>query len=231
MPAIHQKDPKKPRYLGVFVLSLIVAAGGVAALYYVNNWSAPAQAKKLQNPVTANPEVIASGRKIYAEHCGKCHGESGNGRGPKAPELSILPQDFTDAHAMSGITDGEFRRGSWHMDFLYQIGGVAKTDQTLRIQFRNEAGPVEVKFVVRRLQTTFAHPGTNGKDLKDLARAAAAELFCHGFPPPDSAPPHPPPPGPPDPAAVKTIADTLSGVEDEALKDALARLGAAIKRN
>jgi len=44
---------------------------------------------------------------------------------------------------LEGITDGEFRRGSWHMDFLYQIGGVAKTDQTLRIQFRNEAGPVE----------------------------------------------------------------------------------------
>jgi 5-methyltetrahydropteroyltriglutamate--homocysteine methyltransferase len=42
-----------------------------------------------------------------------------------------------------GVTDGEFRRGSWHMDFLYQIGGVTKTDQTLRIQFRNEAGPVE----------------------------------------------------------------------------------------
>src|SRR5260370_17663200 len=44
---------------------------------------------------------------------------------------------------LSGVTDGEFRRGSWHMDFLYQIGGVAKTDQPLRIQFRNEAGPVE----------------------------------------------------------------------------------------
>src|SRR5205823_5309804 len=42
-----------------------------------------------------------------------------------------------------GVTDGEFRRGSWHMDFMYQIGGAAKTDQTLRIQFRNEAGPVE----------------------------------------------------------------------------------------
>jgi len=42
-----------------------------------------------------------------------------------------------------GVTDGEFRRGSWHMDFLYQIGGVAKTDRVLRIQFRNEAGPVE----------------------------------------------------------------------------------------
>src|SRR5882672_3169802 len=44
---------------------------------------------------------------------------------------------------LQGVTDGEFRRGSWHMDFLYRIGGVAKTDQTLRIQFRNEAGPVE----------------------------------------------------------------------------------------
>jgi 5-methyltetrahydropteroyltriglutamate--homocysteine methyltransferase len=42
-----------------------------------------------------------------------------------------------------GVTDGEFRRGSWHMDFLYRIGGVARTDQLLRIQFRNEAGPVE----------------------------------------------------------------------------------------
>src|SRR6266403_2582310 len=40
---------------------------------------------------------------------------------------------------LEGVTDGEFRRGSWHMDFLYQIGGVAKTDQALRIQFRNEA--------------------------------------------------------------------------------------------
>src|SRR5271155_2941028 len=44
---------------------------------------------------------------------------------------------------LQGVTDGEFRRGSWHMDFLYQIGGVAETDQVLRIQFRNEAGPVE----------------------------------------------------------------------------------------
>src|SRR5579863_3337760 len=42
-----------------------------------------------------------------------------------------------------GVTDGEFRRGSWHMDFLYQIGGVAKTDRVLNIQFKNEAGTLE----------------------------------------------------------------------------------------
>jgi hypothetical protein len=40
-----------------------------------------------------------------------------------------------------------------------------------------------------------------------------------------------PAPRPPDLAAVKKVAETLSAVEDEALKEALARLGAAIKRN
>jgi 5-methyltetrahydropteroyltriglutamate--homocysteine methyltransferase len=44
---------------------------------------------------------------------------------------------------LDGVTDGEFRRGSWHMDFLYQIGGVAKTDRRLVIQFKNEAGTIE----------------------------------------------------------------------------------------
>ena len=44
---------------------------------------------------------------------------------------------------LRGVTDGEFRRGSWHMDFLHRIGGVEPTGQALRIQFKNESGPVE----------------------------------------------------------------------------------------
>jgi 5-methyltetrahydropteroyltriglutamate--homocysteine methyltransferase len=44
---------------------------------------------------------------------------------------------------LEGVTDGEFRRGSWHMDFLHRIGGVEPTGQALRIQFRNDSGPVE----------------------------------------------------------------------------------------
>ena len=34
---------------------------------------------------------------------------------------------------LQGVTDGEFRRGSWHMDFLYRIGGVAKTERAADI--------------------------------------------------------------------------------------------------
>ena len=38
-------------------------------------------------------------------------------------------------------------------------------------------------------------------------------------------------PGPPDPKAVARVAESLGDIEDEELKTALARLGAAIKRN
>ncbi|MBH5389709.1 DUF721 domain-containing protein [Bradyrhizobium diversitatis] len=38
-------------------------------------------------------------------------------------------------------------------------------------------------------------------------------------------------PGPPDPKSVAKVAEGLGGIEDDELKSALARLGAAIKRN
>ncbi|HKV54114.1 MAG TPA: 5-methyltetrahydropteroyltriglutamate--homocysteine S-methyltransferase [Candidatus Binataceae bacterium] len=44
---------------------------------------------------------------------------------------------------LSGITDGEFRRATWHMDFLYQVGGVSKSAEPLKIHFRNERGDLE----------------------------------------------------------------------------------------
>jgi 5-methyltetrahydropteroyltriglutamate--homocysteine methyltransferase len=44
---------------------------------------------------------------------------------------------------LEGVTDGEYRRGSWHMDFLYQLGGVTKVQDNLTVQFRNEQGVVE----------------------------------------------------------------------------------------
>ena len=52
---------------------------------------------------------------------------------------------------LQGVTDGEFRRGSWHMDFIYQIGGVTRADQRLMIQFRNESGTVEFSPTAHRI--------------------------------------------------------------------------------
>ncbi|HEV2552006.1 MAG TPA: 5-methyltetrahydropteroyltriglutamate--homocysteine S-methyltransferase [Stellaceae bacterium] len=44
---------------------------------------------------------------------------------------------------LKGVTDGEFRRASWHMDFLYRIGGAAKVQDQLKVQFQNEQGVIE----------------------------------------------------------------------------------------
>jgi len=44
---------------------------------------------------------------------------------------------------LSSATDGELRRASWHMDFIYQLGGVTKVQQNLAVKFRNDSGNIE----------------------------------------------------------------------------------------
>ena len=40
---------------------------------------------------------------------------------------------------LRAATDGELRRESWHMDFIYQLGGIEKVlDDTIRVAFHNE---------------------------------------------------------------------------------------------
>src|SRR5919112_1947939 len=40
-------------------------------------------------------------------------------------------------------TDGEFRRASWHMDFIYQIDGVSKAPGNMSVKFHNAEGDIE----------------------------------------------------------------------------------------
>jgi 5-methyltetrahydropteroyltriglutamate--homocysteine methyltransferase len=40
-------------------------------------------------------------------------------------------------------TDGEFRRASWHMDFIYSLDGITKAPGELKVQFHNEQGDIE----------------------------------------------------------------------------------------
>jgi methionine synthase II (cobalamin-independent) len=43
---------------------------------------------------------------------------------------------------LQAATDGELRRGSWHMDFIFQLGGFREAER-MKIEFRSEAGTVE----------------------------------------------------------------------------------------
>jgi 5-methyltetrahydropteroyltriglutamate--homocysteine methyltransferase len=60
-------------------------------------------------------------------------------------------------------TDGEFRRTSWHMDFIYQLGGVVKTDEQIQVKMHNAEGDnaftsagLAVKEKVRLAEPIFA---------------------------------------------------------------------------
>jgi 5-methyltetrahydropteroyltriglutamate--homocysteine methyltransferase len=44
---------------------------------------------------------------------------------------------------LRSATDGEFRRASWHMDFIYQLGGISKAPGNLAVKFRNPGGTIE----------------------------------------------------------------------------------------
>jgi 5-methyltetrahydropteroyltriglutamate--homocysteine methyltransferase len=44
---------------------------------------------------------------------------------------------------LQAATDGEFRRASWHMDFIYQIDGISKEAGHLAVQFHNADGDIE----------------------------------------------------------------------------------------
>ncbi len=46
---------------------------------------------------------------------------------------------------LQSATDGEFRRASWHMDFIYQLGGIEKVKGDIRVKFRNADGEVDFK--------------------------------------------------------------------------------------
>jgi methionine synthase II (cobalamin-independent) len=87
------------------------------------------------------------------------------------------------------VTDGELRRGSWHMDFLCRIGGVESAGMQSR-PFKNEAGDIraEIPFpkVVDRLHLERPIFGDDFAFLQSLTKATAkltipAPSLLHGL--------------------------------------------------
>ena len=44
---------------------------------------------------------------------------------------------------LRAATDGEFRRSSWHMDFIYALDGISTADDKVKVSFHNEQGDIE----------------------------------------------------------------------------------------
>jgi 5-methyltetrahydropteroyltriglutamate--homocysteine methyltransferase len=55
---------------------------------------------------------------------------------------------------LQSATDGEFRRASWHMDFIYAIDGISRAEDDLKVEFHNEHGTIEFTPVALKIDGT-----------------------------------------------------------------------------
>jgi mono/diheme cytochrome c family protein len=87
--------------LAVFVLAASAWTPGVRAQEPSPTYD-PAQVT-----VPLAPPSARAGRPLYLENCAPCHGDTGNGDGPTAPELTAPPAAFADPAAIWDTDPGE----------------------------------------------------------------------------------------------------------------------------
>jgi 5-methyltetrahydropteroyltriglutamate--homocysteine methyltransferase len=86
---------------------------------------------------------------------------------------------------LRSVTDGEFRRASWHMDFIYQIGGIGQVPGHLTSQFRNAEGTIEFTPPAIRVNRRITMDKTIfGEDFAFLASIAGASVPKQTIPAP-----------------------------------------------
>jgi 5-methyltetrahydropteroyltriglutamate--homocysteine methyltransferase len=68
---------------------------------------------------------------------------------------------FQHEAGLRTVTDGEFRRTSWHMDFIYSLGGIRQVEgESLHVHFRNEEGEYEYAPPAMRVAEKVTLPNT-----------------------------------------------------------------------
>ncbi|MGH7366882.1 MAG: 5-methyltetrahydropteroyltriglutamate--homocysteine S-methyltransferase, partial [Candidatus Rokuibacteriota bacterium] len=73
-----------------------------------------------------------------------------------------------------GVTDGEMRRKSWHMDFLTRLGGLASEGKQLPVTFHGRAGDVTFTRPYLRIASRVARPAPIFVDAFRFLRSATS---------------------------------------------------------
>jgi len=102
--------------LMLLTLSLAMAqtssvASGKNSSVYAELAKAPRKAATRRNPLESDPDAVAAGGKLFAQHCAECHGNMAEG-GKKAPSLRADEvQHATPGALFWLLTNGVVRRG------------------------------------------------------------------------------------------------------------------------
>ena len=68
---------------------------------YQDSWDVPAKYQNMENPYASDADAENIGKTLYSKHCKSCHGNTGEGDGPKAEGLDTTVPD---------ITSGDFKK-------------------------------------------------------------------------------------------------------------------------
>src|SRR5262249_31663563 len=85
---------------------------------------------------------------------------------------------------LQSATDGEFRRASWHMDFIYQIGGGRKAPGNPAGEFHNPARGIAFPPAPPHAGSKIHMAQTNFQDNSPLLLSLAGPARPHAAPPP-----------------------------------------------
>jgi mono/diheme cytochrome c family protein len=72
----------------------------------VQQWPAPPEAAKLENPFKGNADAVRLGREYFMQRCEACHGKEGKGNGWMAGGLKKPPTNLASVMVQAN-TDGE----------------------------------------------------------------------------------------------------------------------------
>lgn len=87
--------------------------GAVAATTQGTGWTLPASAATEKNPVAVSAATLASGRRLFREHCQRCHGPRGKGDGSDADPKLKARMDLTSAARADRNPDGVVFHKIW----------------------------------------------------------------------------------------------------------------------
>jgi len=103
------------RRVPMLVLLIVgTLAFGVADGAWLKN--VPARDHQRTNPYQTQPDAVASGRRVFADHCAHCHGENAEGTKKRPPLRSPrVQQEATEGDLHWLLVNGNMRKGmpSW----------------------------------------------------------------------------------------------------------------------
>jgi mono/diheme cytochrome c family protein len=102
----------------------------------------------LENPITATPESITTGRKYYEKLCADCHGENGDGVSEIAAAMAA------DEVKPPSLTDDQWDHGSTDADLFVSIrDGVGGPGAMKGLNGRPGIGPAEMWHMVNYIRS------------------------------------------------------------------------------